>query len=248
MTLQKLCVIFLFAFSLLLAGPLIGQDSKCLCEDGPLSWQGFYLNGQLGAGGNRQDPKFTNANYFNTLGSVVLGDRFYCKSNGFVAGGALGYNYQIGQYVFGVEAGALTTNLKTSKQSRFFPETDRFSSHLQCIVNAKGRFGYIYDTMLMFISGGWAGGREGFKLIDASSFISASLRTWANGWTVGAGFECKLTPCYSMGLGYDFVQLEYKNKAASCSSCGIGVGLGSPKINERSHVQILTVRLSYFYY
>lgn len=213
----------------------------------PVCWQGFYLNGQLGMGENREHARFTNSNYFNTLGPVLLGSHYKDKAQGFVGGGALGYNYQNERLVLGVEAGGVSTNFKKSRNSPFFPATDIFSSHFQGIAFVKGRAGFAYEDWLLFATGGWAEGRQILKLRDTSSGIEAKLKTWAQGWTFGAGFDCKLAECLSMGMGYDYYRLQYPNKTANCSSCGSGIGLGSPKISTDFNIQTLTIRLSYFF-
>ena len=235
--------IFLTVFTRLLALDVC----LCPCDPDPVCWQGFYLNGQLGMGLDREHEKFANANYFNTLGPVLLGSDFNHKSEGFIAGGALGYNYQMESLVVGLEAGAVSSNFKKKRRSPFFPKTDVFTSHLQCITTAKARVGYACDTLLTYVTGGWASGHYALKLDDTSADTVAKSKTWANGWTVGVGFDCKFAGCLSMGLEYDYIQLQFHNKTASCPHCGIGVGLGSPKIDNRFQVQTLTVRVNYFF-
>src|ERR1700688_4186066 len=78
----------------------------------PVDWQGFYLSGQLGMGSDQEHVKFVDPNYFNTLGPVILGTHFKHKAEGFIGGGALGYHYQWGDLVIGVEGGAVSSNLK----------------------------------------------------------------------------------------------------------------------------------------
>lgn len=237
-------VLFLFlASSTLFARPPFMPQ----CSDYETDWEGFYLSGQLGGGGNRERQKFTNLNYFNTLGPTLLGTSFKEKSLGFIGGAALGYQYHTECFVIGLEGGIVSSNLQKTRRSPFFPTTDVFSSRYTCLANGKLRLGYAFDQLLFFIAGGWAGGRHTVKLIDNESQTIARLKRWSNGWSIGAGFDCKLTNCFSLGIAYDYIQLHDKNKAAFCPTCGTGVGFGSPVLDNRSYVQTLTLRLNYFF-
>lgn len=248
MNLQLKCFFTLLAASLVITfAELSGLPSFCSCDCYPVSWEGFYINGQLGMGEDRGHAKFTNANFFNTLGPTLLGAHFNHNTQGVVGGGALGYHYQSDYFVAGIEGGAISTNCKKSYRSPFFPATDVYTSHLQYIANAKIRIGYACESLLTFITGGWAGGNTILNLNDTSSSAKAKLTQWTNGWTVGIGFDCKFAERLSMGLAYDYTYLKYNNKKASCPNCGIGVGLGSPQIDNNFDVQTLTLRLNYFF-
>lgn len=225
----------------------IGLAANLRCDHFPVCWEGFYINGQLGMGSNQEHLRFTNPNYFNTIGPALVGNHFNKKTQGLVGGGALGFNYQSTHWVFGLEAGAVSTNLKNSRHSPFFPTTDRFYTQLQYIASGKARIGYAYDTLLTYMSGGWCGGEHLVRLEDTSNGIKAKSKTWTNGWTVGIGFDCKMAECYSMGLAYDYYSLRYGNKTTSCPNCEVGVGFGSPEISSQMYTQTLTVRLNYFF-
>lgn len=232
--------------------PFCEYDGPCytpFCwEEEPACWRGFYLSGQLGGGWNRSEAKFDNANYFNTLGPTRLGSHFHFKPQGFIGGGALGYNYQRDCLVVGFEGGVQSLNLKKSHASPFFPATDVFSTNLQWLGNAKGRVGYAYKRWLTFISGGWAGGNVLLRFDDTSGNIVAKSREWASGWTIGFGVECQLWRCFSVGLAYDYIRVTFKHQRSSCHSCGNGVGLGTPKVSNRLQTQTLTLRLNYIYH
>jgi len=216
-------------------------------DEEPACWRGFYLSGQLGEGWSHTHAKFVNRNYFNTLGSDLLGSTFHFKSQGFIGGGALGYNYQRECLVVGFEGGVQSLNLKKSQPSPFFPTLDTFSSNVQWLGNAKGRVGYAYKRLLTFISGGWAGGKVSLLLEDPASNIIAKSTKWVSGWTIGVGSEFKISRCFSLGLAYDYIQVQYKHQSISCPNCGTGVGFGSPRVNNTLQAQTLTVRINYIY-
>lgn len=232
----------LLAMALLLTN--FGTLSANWQNNRPACWEGFYLNGQLGAGWNKHKVRFTNNNYFNTLGATRVGSNFELDSKGFLGGGAIGYNKQCGCWVFGVEGGALGTNLKKSKPSPFFPELDTFTGRVNWLGYTKLRAGYAYNCFLPFIAGGWSGGYVDMLLYDTPSDITAHKRKWTNGWILGCGLDYKVSKCFSVGVAYDYSQLRYKNTTIGCPTCGTGAGFGTPKINNRISTQILTFRFN----
>src|SRR5215813_8858205 len=58
------------------------------------NWSGFYLGGHIGAALNTTDIA-------DPFGAALYGDQV--RSPGFIGGGQIGYNYQLGPVVFGFE-------------------------------------------------------------------------------------------------------------------------------------------------
>lgn len=217
----------------------------CACNPCGNCWEGFYVGGQVGYGWNHHDWKFRNANFFNTDGAIILGNRVKFDTDGVVGGGALGYNYQCGNFVVGVEGGAWGLDLRKTHKSRFFPETDRFSGRLDWLGFAKLRLGYAYDCFLAYVAGGWAGSDLRVKLRDIDLDVTAKSHKWVNGWTVGAGVEYKICS-WSVGLAYDYIELQL-NRRTCCRDCGEGIGFGAPRLRNTSHLQTVTFRVNYFF-
>lgn len=217
------------------------------CDDPCVCWTGFYITGLLGGGWNHANARMTNPNYFNTLGSELLGAKFSFCSGGFVGGGALGYNWHICNWVFGFEGGAFYTDFHKSKKSPWFPDSDVFRNRVEWMADVKGRLGYAWGSFLFFVSGGWAGGKVKMHLHDNPGQIFASSKKWANGWTVGAGADYRIFCNYSLGLEYDYNHMKYSKKKAHCDDCGVGVGLGSPIIDNSLSTHLLLARLTYHF-
>lgn len=217
--------------------------SANICQSQPACWQGLYLVGQLGGGWSKEEVKFTNTNYFNTLGAELLGSTFDLKPRGFLGGGGAGYLCQRGCCVFGVEAGALGLNLKNQEPSPWFPDLDTFTSRLNWLAYTKLRLGYAYNCFLPFVTVGWAGAFVDLHLYDADEDITSHSRDWANGWTIGVGCDYKMTQCISFGLAYDYADLRYHDKTIGCPSCGSGVGFGTPIVDNRIHAHIAVARI-----
>jgi outer membrane immunogenic protein len=220
------------------------------------SWSGFYIGAQLGKGWNRADWQYTNSNYFNTHGLLIpnylsvpgltpVGMDFDLDANGMMGGGNIGFNYQHGSLILGLEAAILDGDFKTDQQSPFF-STDRYTSNVRWFSTVKGRIGYAYRQWLIYINGGWAGGDVSLSLNDNIDNVYAHSTQWANGWTVGAGIDYKMTEHFSLGVAYDYIQLQLNNAVVSCADCNIGLLFGTPMVDSRIRTQSVMARLTYF--
>src|SRR5215510_11110428 len=74
----------------------------------PFNWTGFYIGAHVGAGWSTKEWSAPDVNSpeFGPAGSYNL--------NGFLGGGQIGYNWQSGWAVFGIEADASLTDIKGS--------------------------------------------------------------------------------------------------------------------------------------
>src|SRR5690349_13361154 len=96
------------------------------------TWTGFYI-GAMGGWG-KEDA--------NNL----------AMSGGF-GGGTVGYNWQTGPVVFGVEADAAWADIKSSAT---IPNVATASAKIQDMGTVRGRIGYAFDQVLFYGTGGYA--------------------------------------------------------------------------------------------
>ncbi|MCP0914899.1 MULTISPECIES: outer membrane protein [Legionella] len=209
-------------------------------------WDGFYASGLLGGAWGEQDWNYTNLNYFNTLGPVLIGTDFSFNSKSVLGGVNLGYNYQPNDWFVGIEGALMAADLNPTRVSPFFA-IDRYTSDLNALGTLKGRFGYAHDEWLFNVNGGLAIANVKLTLRDTLVGISASSsRSWRPGWVLGAGVDRKLTPHFSIGIGYDYSQIKF-NKTLTCPSCGTGTGQGTPVVEGKIGIQTLLARCSYWF-
>ncbi len=118
----------------------------------PFSWTGFYV-GINGGGG------FGSSNWDSTGSRNISGG---------LVGGTVGYNYQFGQWVSGLEGDIDWADINGSTNNACAPGCKTSDSWL---ATARGRFGYAADRFLPFVTAGAA-----FGDIRASSpgFVSSS--------------------------------------------------------------------------
>ncbi len=212
----------------------------------PGNWSGFYVGGEAGwaFGAFHDDWRFTNANYFNTLGPVLLGSNFSFDPDGAIGGGLGGYNWQRGNWVFGAEVAVDATGYHDKIASPFFPTIDTYSTNVDWIATAAGRVGMASGRWLFFAKGGYAGGDVELHLVDAAAGVNADLDRWANGYVAGAGAEFALTDRVSIGAAYEHIGLFVDGATMNCGGCGVGAGFGTPSVKGDVVIDKLTGRFT----
>ena len=178
-----------------------------------VNWTGVYLglNGGFTFGGS------------NWTDSVTGGSSGNFGTSGFVFGGTVGVNYQVGSLVFGVEADgdwADASGFGTFTASALC--TGACFTTSSWLSTVRGRAGYAFDRFFVYGTGGAAFGnvRANFSNDPVTSSIEA-------GWTVGAGVEVAFARNWSAKAEYLFVNLA----DGSCTAnCAIADASGTPVI------------------
>nr|WP_049824674.1 outer membrane beta-barrel protein [Rhodopseudomonas palustris] len=169
-----------------------------------LTWNGFYIGGQGGYGwGSSDETVFAAANT-----PAFFGSQKYDTSGGF-AGGVVGYNWQSGAVVFGLEGDYHWADINgTSSVINVGPPNlgDTYSTKLRGFGDIKGRLGYAAGPALWFVSGGAAVGdlQHRYDGGAANTFVQNKTK-W--GYTVGAGVEYMFAPSWSAKLEYNYIDL-----------------------------------------
>lgn len=173
------------------------------------NWSGLYVGISGGWGGGDAEIIGTPG----TGGFDVSGGLF---------GGTLGYNWQVGQVVFGVETDISWSGIDGSATC----------GALTCDVRndwlgtARGRLGYAIDRFMPYITGGLAFGK-----VEADATGLAGASSTRTGWTLGGGMEFALANPWTAKLEYLYVDLGDFTCGASC-----GVVTGSGDVSFKSHI------------
>ena len=154
-------------------------------------WTGFYISGHLGATWGSTSWTFDGA------GTT---DPYFA---GFLGGGGIGFDYQVGKWVFGVEGDAAWTNAHGARpcSNGFFYNCE---ISVRWLSTATVRIGYAHwDRLLVYAKGGAAIARDRARfacntnsqptivpLVGCPSQTDAKTKA---GWTVGWGSELGLT-------------------------------------------------------
>jgi len=165
------------------------------------SWTGFYVGVHAGYGGDRfQYP-------FALLG--VPGDAHLTSSGG-LAGGQLGYNWQTGNFVLGIETDASWSDIRGRVAASTAGLTLNAGSTLQWFGTVRGRVGYTWDRFMVYGTGGWAYGETRTSASATAPIVGTVAFAQTNqksGWTIGGGFEYALMNNISVKTEYLYLDL-----------------------------------------
>jgi outer membrane immunogenic protein len=143
------------------------------------------------------------------------------SNSGGIVGGTVGFNFQNGRWLLGIE-----TDLSTGLRLRTHESSAGFcTGGLGCVADVewlgtvRGRLGYAHHRMLFYVTGGAA-----FARIDHSIPVAETNRQTITGWTVGGGLEAILIGNLSAKIEYLFVDLgetvACPDSNASCPASG----------------------------
>jgi len=194
------------------------------------NWTGCYIGGNVGGGWARDRETWTGiveaptafaAGAATVLPAAANADY---SATGFVGGGQIGCNYQMGSFVLGGEADAQYTSFRGSRgavslgntnggPATIVPGIIAESFESNWLATFRGRAGFTTGPILFYVTGGaaWAN----LKLADQVCFPTAAVpacATGANnnsrlGWTFGGGLEWMFAPNWSVKAEYLYVDL-----------------------------------------
>ncbi|MBI3703911.1 MAG: porin family protein [Rhizobiales bacterium] len=149
------------------------------------NWTGFYVGINGGGGWGRSDfgPTFPTGT-FGTSGGMV--------------GGTLGYNWQMGNVVFGLEGDIDWSNIRGSAACG----GTTCSTRNDWLATARGRLGYAFDRIMPYVTGGAA-----FGNIKTDIAGLGGANTSKAGWTVGGGIEAAIAGPWTAKVEYLYVDL-----------------------------------------
>lgn len=177
------------------------------------TWTGPYIGGHVGGGWNNvsgMDPTIPTNGWTSERGS------------GFLAGGQLGFNYQIGSVVLGAEGSYAWSGVKFSDGGPFAGGAGlTVVDKNDYVATATGRVGYAFDRVLVFGKGGAAWTRD---KLDANDGIGGTGFGSFNrtGWLAGMGAEYAFLQNWSLKLEYDYLQFSQINETPTTTG-GLGV-------------------------
>jgi outer membrane immunogenic protein len=163
------------------------------------SWSGAYGGASAGYGTGHSNQSDNGVVLPNT---EIVGDGHYNVSGGFV-GLTLGYNWQSGPLVFGIEGDYSFADIYGGSSVCGTPSlfAHLCSTQLDAFGTLRGRIGYAMGAggwVLPYVTGGAAVGHvRGFD-----GLVGAEGSVFRPGWAAGVGFEAKFAPQWSAKLEY----------------------------------------------
>ena len=196
-------------------------------------WSGFYIGANGGWGSSNSD--------WNSVAPFAIGAEGSHDADGGTVGGQVGYRWQAGTFVFGLEAQGNWADFKGSNASRLFGAGFVNTSKVEAFGLFTGQVGYAFNNALLYVKGGAAVTSNRYRINTAGGALFASANDDTNwGGTIGVGLEYGFAPNWSVGVEYDHLFMQDKT---SNFNNGAGAFVASDRI--RQDVDLVTARLNY---
>jgi outer membrane immunogenic protein len=188
-------------------------------------WTGFYIGGNAGYSWGRANTDGNlsgtqNVSIFRTAGPNLISSTNTVLAtapltgradvNGFIGGAQVGYNWQRGSWLFGLEADIQGSDERGSADVCLVAGcaigTGILTANykLDWFGTVRGRIGFLpTERLLLYATGGLAYG----ELSATAPLVPLSWGSTRAGWTVGAGAEAALDRNWSVKLEYLYMDL-----------------------------------------
>ncbi|RTL50831.1 MAG: porin family protein [Bradyrhizobiaceae bacterium] len=181
------------------------------------TWTGFYAG--VNVGGGISTNSLTNAQAPTQVGdSPALGITVTSgNTNGAVGGVQVGYNFQNGPVVYGIEGEFDGSSLQGHNLYRSFGASGDVNIKTNWIATVTGRIGAMFhNDTLLYAKGGVAFDNNSFSITAQNPFSSGAYPKTSEtrvGWTMGFGAEYMIGSNWTAKLEYDYLDFGGKNLA-----------------------------------
>ena len=158
------------------------------------NWSGFYIGADAGYA-------FNGSSSGVLTNGVGVGPLPYdANLKGGLGGGFVGYNYQMQQFVIGVEADWQAASLRGTSAPAFATGSGGSvvgpfieKSNVKDYGSLRGRLGVAFDRLFVFGTAGWAWGSYSTSYSSNAVPLTTNDHRTMDGWSVGAGLEYAFT-------------------------------------------------------
>ncbi len=214
--------------SLLLTAALVGLGGAALAADLPnakeppvppapvFTWSGFYVGGQVGYQWSQ-----TVQNLVGEPGSVFISTEPDTDTEGLTGGAHIGYNWQVSQFVLGIEGDVEGTGYSGSELSN----SGAFSNTTNIAIegSARVRVGFAWDQFLFYGTGGAAFASIRNSVLTVGGGPSDEATIGRVGWTAGGGIEYALDPSWTIRAEYRYTDYGSYDLAFVNTVPGLGL-------------------------
>lgn len=193
------------------------------------NWSGFYIGGHVGGA-------WADINWDDVS---LTGEPVSHSPSSWIAGGHVGFNYQVGSIVFGVEGTFSGTDLSETVTSAVNPNVT-YTSDIDWITTVAGRLGVAWDRALIYAKGGGAWAKVGTSGFNSGIPDAFSISSTRSGWVVGVGLEYLVTPNFIFGVEYNHIDLGSHDRSGTTT-----IGLPFTITNVDTTIDSVVARLSY---
>ncbi|MGA8615165.1 MAG: outer membrane beta-barrel protein [Xanthobacteraceae bacterium] len=214
------------------------------------SWTGFYIGVNGGAGWATAASSIDLAGLaaglggLGTLGNFPVGSH---EINGFLGGGQIGYNWQTGNIVLGVEGDGDWADVEGTAPCI---EVLSCSAKVNWTADATVRLGVLpMSNVLIYVKGGaaWAGLNYNLSsagVLGAGTSLSSGLTTTKTGGLLGLGTEYLFAPHWTAKIEYNYADFGSHTDTFVLSETGVG----SVAVPIQTTLQMHTVKAGVNYH
>lgn len=194
------------------------------------NWTGFYIGAQVGWSHIRDTQDLSSPTFALSVSDTA---------NGIVGGVHAGYNLQMNQFVYGLEADFEGNSTDHSFAIGFPFVATTGTERLQWQGSLRGRLGLAWDRVFLYGTGGWAFGGFEDSYNTTGTVFAESVSSTRSGWTAGGGIEYAWLNNFTMRAEYRFTDWGSHTNA-------LNVFLSPPGISV-DHVRQSVVRVGVSY-
>jgi outer membrane immunogenic protein len=225
-------------------------------------WTGFYIGGNIGYSWGRSSDTSTLT---NSAGTVLFASADKTNLDGVVGGGQIGYNWQVQNWVWGLEADIQGTDEKGSRAficpagictpnvpgnlalAILGPAVPlALSQKIDWFGTVRGRAGILVDPkVLLYATGGLAYGAVNTSEAIGVVPVWFSNTTTNVGWTVGAGVEGVIGGNWTAKLEYLYVDLGRISGSFVTPIPALGGGFVTSNYSSHITDNVLRVGVNY---
>jgi outer membrane immunogenic protein len=205
-------------------------------------WTGFYIGANGGWGSSRNCWDFVDA-----FGAFVGAEGCH-DSTGGTAGGQIGYRWQAGTWVFGLEAQGNWADFKGSNISLlpggFVPAGFfRNQTRVDAFGLFTGQIGWAVNNALFYVKGGAAVTDNRYRSFVTATGVLAGTASDDLRWggVAGVGVEYGFASNWSAAIEYDHLFMQ--DRTVSFTDTAIGGLFANDRI--RQDIDLVTVRVNY---
>jgi outer membrane immunogenic protein len=177
------------------------------------NWTGFYIGANVGGHFAKDEINTTSVGF---PGSAVIDatSGTSLSPSGILAGLQLGYNWQVGRFLLGIEVDANWLGGSASRSLSFGPPLNPAdlmtnSSKSQFLTTVRPRVGVVLDRWLIYVTGGLAFEtfitNDTFTFPAATSLTGVDKRSTRTGETIGGGIEYAVLDSWTVKFEYLYV-------------------------------------------
>jgi len=193
-------LLFGMAAMVALGSPAVAADMQPMIGKAPPgfhNWTGLYFGGHCGGAWGETKTSGNNGAFDQAPVSYKL------QPGGFVCGGQVGFNVQVGGWLWGIEGDFGYLGLQKS----LTPSDNFVEVKYGAYGTATGRLGVVWDRALIYAKAGVAFARIrntatdlDSGIVDASDF--SEINKTQIGWAAGVGVEYGVSTSWSVKLEY----------------------------------------------